>query len=305
MKGDLDIGFIFRLKKILRQENADIVHLHSRRGADVLGGIAAKLARVKCVLSRRVDNPESPLIVKFKYRLYDRVVSISEGIRQVLISEGESEEKIICVHSSVDVEKYSQAADRRWFLSEFGLPENAQVLAVIAQLIQRKGHRYLLEVLPDLLQRYPDLYVLFFGQGPLQAELAQQITRPELQGRVRLAGFRNDLQRVLPCLYGVVHPADMEGLGVSLLQAAASGIPVIGSAVGGIPEIIHDRVNGYLIPAGNTQQLMQSLNELLADPDRARKMGEAGRQIVQEKFSIAAMVQGNLRVYESLVDFVG
>ena len=300
MKGDLDLSFIFRLKKILQQEQADIVHLHSRRGADVLGGIAAKLAGVKAVLSRRVDNPESPFVVKLKYRLYDRVITISDGIRHVLLSEGVEDSKITCVHSAVDFEKYSQKANRSWFLEEFNLPENAKVLAVIAQLIQRKGHRYLLEVLPDLLQRHKDLYVLFLGKGPLQKELEQQITQPEYMGRVRLVGFRDDLEYVLPCLYGVVHPADIEGLGVSLLQAAASGVPIIGSDSGGIPEIVNDGVNGYLVPPGDTAILKEKIEQLLNHEQLANEFGQAGRKIVQDQFSINAMVEGNKRVYESL-----
>ena len=300
MKGDLDVAFIFRLKKILQREKADIVHLHSRRGADVLGGIAAKLAGVKVVLSRRVDNPESALLVRLKYPLYDRVITISDGIRKVLISEGVSEGKITCVHSAVDIEKYSQVCDRAWFSNEFDLPENAKVLAVIAQLIQRKGHRYLLKVLPQLLQRHPNLYVLFFGKGPLQQQIEQQLMQPEFQGRVRLVGFRDDLERVLPCLYGIVHPADMEGLGVSLLQAAASGVPIIGSNAGGIPEIVHDQMNGYLVPPGDTACLSEKVELLLKDTQLASTFGKAGQDLVRERFSIQAMVKGNLQVYLSL-----
>ena len=300
MKGDLDIGFIFRLKKILKQEKANIVHLHSRRGADVLGGIAAKLAGVTCILSRHVDNPESRILVKLKYPLYNHVITISEGIRRVLVSEGVAAEKITCVHSAVDIEKYSQPADRGWFLNEFSLPENAKVFAVIAQLIQRKGHRYLLQVLPELLQRHPDLYVLFFGKGSLQQEIEQQLIKTEFQGRVRLIGFRDDLEKILPCLYGVVHPADMEGLGVSLLQAAAAGVPIIGSEAGGIPEIVRDGVNGYLVPPGYTDMLAEKIEQLLTHEQLANEFGQAGRKIVQNQFSIDAMVEGNKRVYETL-----
>jgi hypothetical protein len=88
MGGDGDIGMVTRLASLIRAEKPDLVHLHSRRGADTWGGLAAKLAGVPCVLSRRVDNPESRLAVALKYRLYDHVITISEGIRQVLLSEG-------------------------------------------------------------------------------------------------------------------------------------------------------------------------------------------------------------------------
>lgn len=301
MKGDLDFGFIGQLRKIIKTEQADLVHLHSRRGADVLGGIAARLEKTRSVVSRRVDNPESPFIAKLKYRLFDKVITISNGIREVLLGEGVPADQVVCVHSSVDVEKFDRPAERDWFLKEFDLPANAKVLAVIAQLIHRKGHRHLFAALPEVLEKHPDVQVFLFGKGPLKDELQQQIEKQGLQANVRLIGFRDDLERVLPCLYGVVHPADMEGLGVSLLQAAAAGVPLIGTDAGGIPEIVRDGENGILVAPQDVAQLRQALLNLLADETQARQWGVAGKKIVNQSFSIAAMVEGNYQVYLSLL----
>ncbi len=302
MKGDLDLGFIKRLKWVLKEEQADLVHLHSRRGADVLGGIAANWAGVKCICSRRVDNPESPFVARFKYRLYDRVVTISNGIREVLLSEGVPADKVQCVHSAVDVEKFDRAPEREWFLNEFDLPPQSRVLAVIAQLIHRKGHRHLFAALPEVIQQYPDIQVFLFGKGPKEDELQQQIEQQSLAEHVRLIGFRNDLHRVLPNLHAVVHPADMEGLGVSLLQAAAAGVPLIGTRAGGIPEIVRDEQNGLLIAPQNVEQLRDAMLQLLSDDAQAQTWGAAGKEIVKAEFSISAMVDGNFRVYQSLMD---
>lgn len=300
MEGDLDVAFIARLRKIIKTEQADLVHLHSRRGADVLGGIAAKLGKTKCVVSRRVDNPESPFIAKLKYRLFDKVITISHGIRDVLLSEGVPADQVVCVHSAVDVEKFDRLAERDWFLNEFDLPENARVLAVVAQLIHRKGHRHLFAALPEVLAKHPEVQVFLFGKGPLKDELQQQIDQQGLQNNVRLIGFRDDLERVLPCLYGVVHPADMEGLGVSLLQAAAAAVPLIGTDVGGIPEIVRDGENGILIQTQNVDQLRAAMLRLLDDEKQAAEWGLAGKRIVNQEFSIAAMVAGNVDVYNAL-----
>ena len=300
MKGDLDVGFISRLRKIVRLEKADLVHLHSRRGADVLGGIAAALEKTKCVVSRRVDNPESPLVARLKYRLFDQVITISNGIRDVLLGEGVAPERVVCVHSAVDVAKFDRPAERDWFLSEFDLPGDARVLAVIAQLIYRKGHRHLLAALPEVLKQHPDTFVLLFGKGPLAGELDAEIKTLGLEKRVRLIGFRDDLERVLPCLYGVVHPADMEGLGVSLLQAAAAGVPLIGTNAGGIPEIVRHGENGILIEPKNVQQLSDAMLALLGDEAQAKRWGAAGKKIVSAEFSIEAMVDGNFEIYQSL-----
>ena len=302
IRGDLDFAFIGRLKSIINEEQADLVHLHSRRGADVLGGVAARLAGVRCICSRRVDNPEFPLIAKLKYRLYDKVITISSGIRRILIDEGVQEDKVICVHSAVDTEKYGQPADNKWFEKEFKLPPGSRVMGMIAQLIPRKGHRHLFAALPGIIERHPDIRVFLFGKGPMERELRLQIEKQGLDKHVKLLGFRDDLHRVLPNLYAVIHPADMEGLGVSLLQAAAAGVPLIGTCVGGIPEIVHNEQNGLLIEPQNVDQLRTALLRLLEDDNTAHDWGLAGRRIVENEFSIDAMVEGNLRVYQSILE---
>ncbi|MGB5774274.1 MAG: glycosyltransferase, partial [Sedimenticolaceae bacterium] len=143
MRGDVDLGLIGRLRRRIRAHRPDIVHLHSRRGADVLGGVASWLSGVPCVLSRRVDNPESRLWVGLKYRLYAHVITISQGIRDVLLGEGLAATRVTCVRSAVDPQDWRQGCDRDAFLREFGLPDDAPVAGMIAQFIPRKGHRHL------------------------------------------------------------------------------------------------------------------------------------------------------------------
>ena len=121
------------------------------------------------------------------------------------------------------------------------------------------------------------------------------------QEQVRLAGFRDDLDRVLPCLDLVVHPAEMEGLGVSLLQAAAAGVPLIGTAVGGIPEVVRHEESGLLIPPADEAALAEAVIALLRNPERARALGRAGRALVEREFSVASMVKGNMAVYRALL----
>jgi len=301
MHGDLDAAFVMRLWAIARREQPDLVHLHSRRGADVWGAVAARLAGIPVVLTRRVDNPERRAVAALKYRLYDHVITISEGIRQVLLSEGVSPARLTCVHSAVDTAAYDRECDSGWFHAEFDLAPGERALGVIAQLIPRKGHRHLFQALPSVLRRHRDCKILLFGRGPLESELRGLTDDPVLRDHVSWCGFRNDLVRILPCLYAVIHPAEMEGLGVSLLQAAAAGVPVIASAAGGIPEIVHDGVNGRLIPPRDPSTLATAIEQLLDDAEGARRMGEAGKRIANETFSIEAMVEGNIRVYRQLL----
>jgi glycosyltransferase involved in cell wall biosynthesis len=302
MRGDLDFGFIWRLRRIIRQVAPDLLHLHSRRGADVLGGIAGRWCGVKTIHSRRVDNPESPTVVKWKYRLYDRVIAISQGIADILLQQGVPEEKLVCVRSAVDVEAYQQGCERNWFSATFNLPDDALVMATVAQLIPRKGHRYLLQAMPRLVARFPNLRWLIFGKGPLRDELHSEITRRELQPYVQMAGFRDDLPLIYPCLDLLVHPALMEGLGIALLQAASAGLPIVAVDAGGMPEVVEDRVNGRLVPGGSTEALGDVVEQLLADEPLRRQMGESGREKMRRNFSVEQMVEGNLNVYRGLLN---
>ncbi len=301
MGGDGDLGRVSRLASLIRAEKPDLVHLHSRRGADTWGGLAAKLAGVPCVLSRRVDNPESRLAVALKYRLYDHVITISEGIRQVLLSEGLAPAKVSCVRSAVDATPYLAPVDRAAFCAEFGLPADALVAGVVAQLIPRKGHRYLLAALPALLARHPRLQVLIFGQGPLEAELRAEVEAAGLAGAVRFTGFRHDLPRWLGGLDLLVHPADMEGLGVSLLQASAAAVPIVTSRAGGLPEAVQDGVTGILCPPGDVAALTAAIDRLAGDAALRGRFGAAGRARILAEFSIDAMVDGNLRIYRQVL----
>ncbi len=115
------------------------------------------------------------------------------------------------------------------------------------------------------------------------------------------AGFREDLHLILPCLDILIHPALMEGLGVSLLQAAAAGIPIIGTRTGGIPEVVLDDMNGLLIPPEDSSAIALASIRLLGDRALARRMGSEGRRIARERFSIEAMVEGNLEVYRAMI----
>ena len=299
--GDLDLMLIGRLHRLIRLIRPDLVHLHSRIGADVLGGIAARLARVPVVHSRRQDNPEPPWMVALKYRLHDRVIAISEGIAKILLEEGLPAEKLRCVRSAVDPRPFQRPPDKAWFRAEFGLSEDSRVIGVVAQLIERKGHRVLLEALPGLVEHFPALKVLMFGRGPREADLRERIARFGLGERVRLVGFRHDLPRILPCLDLVVHPALMEGLGISLLQAASAGVPIVASRVGGIPEAVRDGGNGLLVPPGDSEALGRAIRRVLSDPGLAAELGAAGRLWVSREFSVDGMVEGNLEVYRELL----
>lgn len=302
--GDVDLRFIWRLAAILRAERPDVVHIHSRRGADTLGLIAAKMTGIgKVILSRRVDDPVKPgWLTQLRYvKLPDRVVTVSKGIARVLIEAGVPAQHIRQVYSAIDFPAYQSALDVAQARARLELPDGVPVLVVVAQLIPRKGHRFLLQAMPRILAGHPDTQVLFVGKGEAEATLRNEVARSGLQDCVRFLGYRQDIGDILRASDVLVHPATMEGFANVAMQAMAAGIPVVSSAVGGMPESVRDGVSGLLVPPGEPDALAEALLQLLADPAWRAQLGRQGKDIVEREFTVDAMVEGNLAVYRELV----
>jgi glycosyltransferase involved in cell wall biosynthesis len=301
IRGDLDFRLLPRLVKIIQMRRPDLLHVHSRRGADVWGGLAALLTHTRAVITRRVDNPEPPCIARIKYGLYVKIIVISEEIRRVLISRTVPAGRIVCIPSGIDPGPYERPCNPPWFRGIFDLTPANRTVGVVAQLIPRKGHRFLLEAAPAILTHFPETRFLFFGQGPMRENLERLCHDKRITHAVRFTGFRKDMDRIFPCLDLVVHPATMEGLGVSLLEAASSGRAIVASRAGGIPEVVHHGENGLLVEPGNAGELIEAVSRLLRDPGLGARLGAAGRRLVEDRFSVAAMVKGNIAVYSEVL----
>ncbi|MFK8053912.1 MAG: glycosyltransferase [Woeseiaceae bacterium] len=300
--GEHDLAFIIRLVRWLRRDRVDLLHVHSRRGADWLGPIAGALARVTTIVSRRVDNPPSRPLVWLMRNRYVRVICISDAIRGVLQDCGVDDETLLTIRSAVDVTPFqaldSEGAEARLL----GEPAQGPVIAVIAQLIERKGHRYLLMVLGGLLKKFPGLRVVFLGKGPLEETLKDEVIARGLDDCVIFAGFRDDLPDLLPAISLVVHPALTEGLGVSLLQAAAAGIPVVAFAAGGVREAIAHEHSGFLVRTGDEVALAAAIGRLLSDDELRRTFGDNAAKRVARDFSVDTMVQRHSALYDVLAE---
>ena len=299
--GDHDLPFAWRLKRCLQASQPDILHAHSRRGADVFGGIAARLAGIPAVVSRRVDNPEPRLLAAIRYRSFARIVAISDAIADELQGTGINPDRITVIRSAVDTGRFA-ACDREAFRREFAIPGDACVIAAAGQLIARKGHRYLLDAVAALGSAAQALRVIIFGEGPLETELRTQAARLGLGGVVQFAGFREDLDDFMGGIDILVHPALAEGLGVVTLKAAAAGVPVVGFAAGGLPEAVADGDTGILVEAGSAAALADALAGLIGDPALRRRMGKAGRARMQSQFSVNAMVERYIALYDAVLD---
>ena len=300
--GDLDLPFAYRLAQYFKEARPDIVHCHSRRGADILGGLAASFADIPTVVSRRVDNTEMRLMAALRYRPFKKVIAISDAVANVLLDRGVEAERLVIIRDAVDVGAFDNPPDCDAFRQEFSLNANHFVIAAAGQLIPRKGHQYLLEAIAELKDRNTQLRLVVFGEGYLNNQLRAQAASLRLGDVVQFAGFREDLDTYLACFDLFAHPALAEGLGVVALKAAAAGVPVVGFEAGGMVEAVAHEKTGLLVQAEDAGALADAIARFVDDPSLGRQYGEAGRRRMQSEFSIDAMADKHVALYESVLN---
>ena len=300
--GDLDLPFAYRLSQYLQSSKPDLVHCHSRRGADLLGGLAASFADVPAVVSRRVDNTEMRLMAALRYRPFKKIIAISEAIAAVLRDRDVDEQRIEVIRSAVDTARFAALPDREAFRQEFAIADDAIVVAAAGQLIPRKGHRYLLQAFAAVRHSHPQARLIIFGEGYLNNQLRAQAASLGLGDGAQFAGFRDDLDDFMGCFDIFAHPALAEGLGVVTLKAAAAGVPVVGFNAGGLAEAVIDGETGMLVPAENVAALRDAIVALIDEEDLRQRMGSMGRERMQKEFSIATMVDKHITLYDSILN---
>jgi glycosyltransferase involved in cell wall biosynthesis len=300
--GDLDLPFAYRLTQYLQSSSPDLLHCHSRRGADMLGGLAAGFADVPAVVSRRVDNTEMRLLAALRYRPFRKIIAISEAVSVVLQEHDVAASRIEVIRDAVDTVPFQDSPNCDALRSEFGIAPDALILGAAGQLIPRKGHRYLLQAVAGLKQRYPTLRLVIFGEGYLSNQLRDQASTLGLGDSAQFAGFRDDLDNFMGCFDIFVHPALAEGLGVVTLKAAAAGVPVIGFDAGGLPEAIVDGETGILVPPEDVDALQDAIATLVDDQALRQRLGAAGRKRMQNEFSIDTMATRHISLYESVLN---
>lgn len=298
MRGELDIGLTVRLLRLIKRWSPDVVHVHSRRGADWYGGLAAALAGVPAVLTRRVDATEPPVVARLKHRPYAAVVVLSRAIETQVLRSGIAAARVVRIPSAVDAARFRpDPAARGRLLAAFGLPDDSLVVGCIAQLIERKRHSWLFGVLPDLVRALPQVRVLCFGRGPLKRRLRAELRERGLTAYVTLPGFRDDLPELVPGLDLLVHPAAREGLGLALLEAASAAVAAVACAAGGIADVIEHGRSGILVPVGDAAALRDALVRLLRDAPARARLGAAARAQVERRFNVAGLIDAHLSLY--------
>jgi len=305
--GDLDLPLSARLRRLIRAERPDVVHVHSRRGADTFGGRAARAAGVPAILTRRVQSAEPGVWLRFKCRPYGAIVAISRAVHDELAGLGIAAGRLRLIPSAVDTALFRpEPAARVRLTARYGLPETAFIAGAAAQLIPRKNLDRLLHLL-HLLHLVPDtglldFRLLVFGQGPERARLGREAARLGIERRVVFCGFEPDWPELVPGLDLLLHPARREGLGAVVLEAMSAGVAVVAAAAGGIVDAIDDGVDGCLVGADTAEDWRNAVLGLAGDPDRRLELAAAARRKVEARFTIERMTDAYVALYREVSD---
>jgi glycosyltransferase involved in cell wall biosynthesis len=297
-RGDLWPAAALALASVLREMRPDVVHLHDPHAVSA-GMLARRLAGPRPLVgTRRVDFALRGLLSRRKYGACDRVIAVSEAIAGVLRRGGIASERVRVVYEGVP-DRPAQAGGQE-ALRELGIPADVPVVGNVAALTGHKDQATLLAAAARVVARLPEVRFLIVGEGELRGRLEALSRELGLERRCVFAGFRADLDRLIPAFTVFCLSSHMEGLGTSLLDAMAFGVPVVATAAGGIPEVVTDGLTGRLVPARDPDALAAALVEVLADPARRAAWGRAGRQRFEERFTADRMVETTLATYAEL-----
>jgi glycosyltransferase involved in cell wall biosynthesis len=302
MRSDLDVPGLFQLTRLLGRLQADLVHLHTGR-ATWLGGIAACLADLPAVTTRRMDRPvRRDWRTRWIYRsLVQRAAAISPAVAQRLSDAG-VDARTTVIQSAVDPRAVAPAASRDVTRASLGASEDHPVLLVLAALVRRKGVDVLLQALAVLGEQGVRPHLWIAGDGPERRPLEAQAERAGLSAQVRFLGRRNDVAELLAACDVFVLPSRREGLGVAALEAMAAGRPVVASAVGGLREVVVDGRTGLLVPPEKAGALAEALARLLQDEQLRKRLGSAGPGRIREGFLAEQMVSSYVQLYEEVLE---
>lgn len=308
VKGRMDFNAILNIRKIFRENTVSIFHSHDFK-SNFYGLLASINLPIKRVTTAHGSTRDSIMKRAYLfwdervgYRFFDKIVAVSENTGRELTKKHVNLEKIEIIQNGLDLESMEKEGDREGFEKPFNIFNRDKIFAVIGRLYPDKGHQYFLHAFSKLSQKDPSIKGLVLGDGPAKEKITRTIHTLKLENRVSLCGVRPDMKNVYNQIDFLIIPSLREGLPYVLLEAMASKVPVLATAVGDIPLLVENGVTGYLVAPGESEGLEKGMIDLLTNPIRAREMADRAYRVVVEKFSADRMVRKTEKLYTSLVN---
>jgi sugar transferase (PEP-CTERM/EpsH1 system associated) len=294
-----DPKLVWDLYRLFCRERPDIVHTHAW-GTLLEGLVAARLARVPLVVHGEhgtlQQRPYQLAIQRWAWRRADQVLSVSYRLAERMAAvTAFPANRIRTIQNGVDIARFARVG-RAEARQRLALPLETVVVGTAGRLVRVKDHANLIDALALLRTRRQRFIAVISGDGPLRAELEARVAERQLTGQVRFLGHRSDIEHVFAALDVFVLPSRSEGMSNTILEAMASGVPVVATGVGGADELVEHRRTGLLVPPADSGALAEALEALIADSRLRARMAYAARLKAEDEFSLSRM----LRDYEAL-----
>jgi glycosyltransferase involved in cell wall biosynthesis len=288
MRGLYDLVSHWRLRRWVRAERPDIVHGHLIRGAYYAGWAAQAWASAAPVCTAHATTA-----YKHMGRCR-RIIAVSQAVKNQMLARGHADALIDVVHNGMpDVPPAERQARR----AELLIPPSHLALVLVGRFVRDKGQDLVLRALGGLPE-HVHLYFIGDPQTSFGQEVKALAQTEGLAHRVHFLGYRQDVPRLLCAFDLYVSGSRREALGLSLVEASAAGLPIVATAVGGVPEVVVDQHTGLLVPPDRPDILTQSLAQLIDQPSNRQTLGRQGRQHYLRQFTVEAMLAGTLQTYE-------
>jgi glycosyltransferase involved in cell wall biosynthesis len=296
---------VWRAAKLMRRFRPDVVHSHLTK-SDLVGQLAAALVGVprRILTLHNVDPWRRRRPLSWLWRVLTAGahvrVAVSERVADhVAACGGASRAAITVVDNGVDTRRFDRAAAPPLHRAAWGFGPDDVVIAIVGRLTPQKDHSTFLAAAAALAPRAPSARFLIVGDGELRAALEAQAKVLGLGAdRLHFAGALRDMPGLFAAVDVIAFSSAWEGLPMALLEAMAMALPVATTAVGGVPGVVRDGVEGFLVPPGAPEALAEAVGRLVADADLRARMGAAGRRCIDAHFSAAAMLDLLFHLYE-------
>lgn len=299
-----DPGIWFRLSQLFRRRNIDAVVTVGAGDKMFWGRLAAWRAGIPVVLSALHSTGWPDTIGRLNRLLTpitDGFIAVAEPHGQYLVEQEQfPAAKVRVIPNGVDVQRFAPRADRPETRRRLSVPADAPLVGIVAALRPEKDHALFLRSAAQVRTRFPTARFLIVGDGPERPGLERLCNELGLAAAVNFLGTRDDIPELLSALDLFVLTSRMEANPVSILEAMASGVPVVAPRVGSIAESVADGETGYLVEAGNLEEFVRRSCELIGQPELARSMGRAGRGQVVDRWSLERMVAGYADLIEEI-----
>ncbi len=301
-------GMLFILRDLIQRHNYVVVDAHNVQSifwahwAAALAAAPGRVATIHSDFGREYPGAKGRLyegVLALNRRVARQYITVTEVLQHKAEAQGDGERSTL-IHNAVQVPDEPFTGLEPGLRAAWGFAADDVVVAIVARLKPVKGHVYLLDALARL-DELPHVKLLVVGDGPLQAELEAQVKRLGIQDRVHFAGFRDDIAAVLRAVDAVCMASLSEALPFVVLEAASCARPLLVTRVGGMATLLTDRENALVVPPGDAQALADGLRWLVQHPDEARRFGMAAYTLVKQSFSVEAMIEQVLLVYDRAV----